>query len=512
MMERLDPTTFAFFNSYLIHGNSLNGASSAKIGGHLREDLLTDSLRLVMQYFPTMRSRIHVDLDSKHRYFWQEIDGFSSQLPIEFSTITCDESDLDNVLDEIEETYINKPILIDQTFPFRIICTYWKESFTHILTVASHVLGDAYTGYLISEKFFEYYQALSEGHTPEVESQPYPMGDWEKLFNCHLSSSQKDRAQRIILAQYRSRKYHNQERYGDYRDWEKVTTRMEGFLAQLESVSKNVSASIVEPNVFMTPIPKVTPPDERSLPNINRQYVHVFSPEHYEGLRHFAKLCGRQYSVYDILQLAYIRSQMVLAFRSQKNFNSISMRMAINYRHFIKASQDLLFMPGNYVTGKNFSLLATFHDDLPIVLKRIWTGQNDAFDSLKTKSFLKVPLARSYSLQAVQGEDWINYLKTFVRPNTTIQGRMALITNNLGVLDKYLRLGKTINIQSIKLRTMLSGAFVIQFYVISKHLYATCTHNPSLTNPDELNEAWSLLLKYIEAFATYRYDKTVKVW
>ncbi len=482
MIERLDPVSCAFFNAYFSQGNSLNVCLSLKLGCHLREDLLTQAVDLVMQTFPTLRSNILIDLESKYRYFWQTVVGHR-QVPIEFNTLTCADDDLEHQLIQLEDTQVNRPIALDQDYPFRILCTYWQDTFTHFLLVMGHVVGDAYTLCLITDKCFEYYQALSTGSKPRVKPLPYPMGDWEKLFNVFVTPEERERSEGIIMSHYQ-----DQSRRDDENEWKLIIARM-------VRLQRNFDVAADEENSSL--IPRPIPMESVNYESYcSRSLVHVFSSDQLSGLRRFAKQYNYNYSYYDALQLAYLYSQIEL---STKPFDRIHMKVAINYRDLAYA-QNLTSMPGTYATGSNFIIASKYFDDIGEILNKIWLERSEATHKLRNKSFLKLILMRLLIFQAVRSRDWETFLYISNPFNYAFENRLLLITNNFGVLDRQLSSVKRYQVQSIHIRG-LPGTFGIEFYVFNRRLYVNCTHNPELTDPKDRIEAWHRLIRCIEVIA-----------
>ncbi len=450
-----------------------------------------------MQRHFALRSRVQVDLHFPQRYFWQELQDPTVailEVPIEFKTLTCSESDLDDELNALDIQHHSQLIPLDQVYPFRLMCVTWPQGLTHLQLIASHVACDGVSMFLFFGDLFRYYAALASGETPPIDPLPY-LADWKTLFGIFLNPLERRTAQNPIATQYRLQKSRYGKHYFDKRDWEDLLLRAESLKVKKQTVSSSREQSFNPLVIFprLLPEAELADVDPHTEPLTFRCFE--FDEDQSNRLRRFAKQFDA--SLYEVLNLAYLKCQIDLAKQEGQFFRVIHLLHTVNIRSISKDPMTQ-YVLGNFISFQNRKISYAGKDEgLPLLLQKIRL-QGRPEDIMP--NILKGILYKTALQEAVKGEDWQPFLSLFLNQTQQyFRNATSLMTTNIGVIDRYVRPGK-LNVLSVRMLP-LTRRYYMGMFIFKKRLVLTASYIPKLLVADEVDEVWNRTKDYLFAFS-----------
>ncbi len=487
-MYPLCPISCDHFNRYLIHGSSCNSSVSLRLQQVLDQDRLRQATAMVMQRHLTLRSRVQVDLTDSQRYFWQEkaetLDA-EADLPIEFKTLGCAESDLDDEINALDSQHRNQTIQLEHDYPFRLICIQW-QSLTHLQLISSHVAFDGVSIYLFLNDLFQFYLTLMAGEQPIVQPLPY-LADWAHLFDISISHRQKLKIQRPLITQYRLQS-------SGYQEWEALLQKTE-----LSSLTRQdlVSTRTDLLNLLVA-FPRIRPIHEIATINPHTAPIATkffeFTRAQTEGLRRFARRSNS--SLHVVLNLAYLQCQLDLAEQQGESVETVFFSYPFNSR--LLAHHPILEESiGNFISFQSSKLFLSEPPRDPLALLKKIKFQDPSQAILHHQ--LRHLLFKSTFLEVVRSEDWVPFLKLFLKQTDSyFQNTTQLATNSSGVMERYIRAR---DLQIVTCRSIpLTRRYYLNMGMFNQKLSLCAGYIPALLIADQVEEVWARTLHYLMTF------------
>ncbi len=451
-----------------------------------------------MQKHFTLRSKVHIDLSQPERYFWQELPDPSTaeqtDLPLEFKTLNCADSDLTDELEVLDSVHHGQILKLDEHHPFRLYCINWQNSVTHLQLVTSHVAFDGVSLGIFFDDLFSYYNALTRGESPTVESLPYSV-DWSQMWGVSISAHEKYTMQKPVLTQYRLQKNRSFEQHFDERDWQALFTRTENMrnrkLKQLSTMDQSTGPLIV--------FPRLVPEDQLASVNPHTEPIALkyaeFTEEQSEGLRRYARRFNA--TLHEILNLAYLKCQLDIAQQRGEPFRTIRLLYSLSSRNLCQdpvAEQAI----GNFIAFQDSTLAYSGRqDDLPTLLSKIKVHDltNDALHPL-----LKGWLLKAAIHEAVKADDWKTYLSLFFNQTQQyFRNTTSLMTASMGVFERSVRTGK-LEVKSIR-SIPLTRRYYVGIGMFKKRVTLIAGYIPALLVARDVEEVWHRTHSYLLAFS-----------
>lgn len=489
LYEPLDPISAVSFDKYYLYRDSLNLTQIIKFSRSLDYSLLTAALQQVVQKYPVLRSRAVTQFGDRHHVVWETIDE-SLPLPVERDDLLCLRSQIETELALLDNQRHNQSLSIDQTYPFRLYVTQWQDELTQIQLVISHVAADGISMNLFFQDLLTFYQLLEKGDRPTIHSQPYIPSDWETLFQYSLNPKLKTLAQRPIHIDLRRKQSRGEPCYGDKRDW--------------PTLAAVVHQKQIEKDAVMLPFPRTVGAADRTNRqscSSTRRLHHTFTPDRLRGLRALIQRFHFRASIYDVINAAYVRSQLKMARLARENADAIKLGIAVDLRQFC-AETSIQSLIGNMATAIFLKLQLTdaLFNDIEQLVQAIHLRKQ-----LELQKMPKAALGRIFTRKALEEPVSQEYWDSFLKTLTSDQPAMGdfLHTSNLGVVDQYFEHLADLKISDIKTgsspRRVLS---IMMIHCFQERISISCTYLPEFTNVEELRKMWSLFIGEIDALAT----------